>query len=177
MEKTQQSLKQSSTPSLILKIAEIISTWFYVGKIRFAPGTWGTLATVPFVILFQSFGAILYMACAFIILFAGIFLSDIYEKSKGDHDLSEIVIDEVAGYMIAMTMMPMTWQALTAGFILFRFFDILKPFPIGWLDRKIGGGLGVMLDDVAAGVITNVILQLLYTKTAWLGTQLIYINT
>ncbi|OYZ17399.1 MAG: hypothetical protein B7Y39_15355 [Bdellovibrio sp. 28-41-41] len=173
MEKTQ----HSSKPILILKIAEIISTWFYVGKIRFAPGTWGTLATVPFVILFQTFGSILYMVCAFVILFAGIFLSDIYEKSKGNHDLSEIVIDEVAGYMIAMTMLPMTWQALAAGFILFRFFDILKPFPIGWLDRKIGGGLGVMLDDVAAGVITNVILQLLYTKTTLLGTQLIFINT
>jgi phosphatidylglycerophosphatase A len=169
MEKTQ--------PSLILKIAEIISTWFYVGKIRFAPGTWGTLATVPLVIFFHSFGSILYMACAFIFLFVGIFLSDIYEKSKGDHDLSEIVVDEVAGYLIAMTMMPMTWQALTGGFILFRFFDILKPFPISWLDRKIKGGLGVMVDDVAAGVATNIILQFLYANTAWLGSQLFYINT
>tara|TARA_B110001454_G_scaffold219179_1_gene250790 strand:+ start:81245 stop:81766 length:522 start_codon:yes stop_codon:yes gene_type:complete len=173
MEKNQPSLR----PSLILKIAEIVSTWFYVGKIRFAPGTWGTLATVPFVVAFQSFGSILYMVCAFLILLAGIVFSDLYEKSKGDHDLSEIVIDEVAGYLIAMTMLPMTWQALTAGFIIFRFFDILKPFPISWLDRKINGGLGVMVDDVAAGVVTNAILQFLYANTAWLGVQLIQINT
>lgn len=168
---------EKASSSFILKIAELLSTWFYVGKIRWAPGTWGTLATVPFVIGFHAMGSILYMAATFILVFLGIFLSDIYEKSKGDHDLSEIVIDEVAGYMIAMTLMPMTWQALTIGFVLFRFFDIFKPFPIGWLDRKIDGGLGVMIDDVAAGVITNVILQVLFTKTAWLGTQLIHINT
>lgn len=168
---------KKTNPSFILKIAEIVSTWFYVGRIRWAPGTWGTLATIPFVIMFQMMGSIAYMAVTFLIIFLGIFLSDIYEKSKGDHDLSEIVIDEVAGYMIAMTLMPMTWQALTLGFLIFRFFDIFKPFPIGWLDRKINGGLGVMVDDVAAGVITNVILQILYTKTAWLGSQIIHFNT
>lgn len=168
---------EKTNPSFILKVAEVVSTWFYVGKIRWAPGTLGTLATIPFVIIFQMMGSIAYMAVTFLIVFLGIFLSDIYEKSKGDHDLSEIVIDEVAGYMIAMTLLPMTWQALTLGFLIFRFFDIFKPFPIGWLDRKINGGLGVMVDDVAAGVITNVILQILYTKTAWLGSQIIHINT
>ena len=168
---------EKTNPSFILKVAEIVSTWFYVGKIRWAPGTLGTLATIPFVIVFQMMGSIGYIAVTFLIVFLGIFLSDIYEKSKGDHDLSEIVIDEVAGYIIAMTLLPMTWQALTLGFLIFRFFDIFKPFPIGWLDRKINGGLGVMVDDIAAGVITNVILQILYTKTAWLGSQIIHINT
>lgn len=168
---------EKTNPSFILKVAEIVSTWFYVGKIRWAPGTLGTLATIPFVIVFQMMGSIGYIAVTFLIVFLGIFLSDIYEKSKGDHDLSEIVIDEVAGYMIAMTLLPMTWQALTLSFLIFRFFDIFKPFPIGWLDRKINGGLGVMVDDIAAGVITNVILQILYTKTAWLGSQIIHINT
>jgi len=168
---------EKTNPSFILKIAEIISTWFYIGKIRWAPGTWGTLATIPFVMLFHAMGSIVYMAITFLVMFLGIFLSDIYEKAKGDHDLSEIVIDEVAGYMIAMTLMPMTWQALGLGFLIFRFFDIFKPFPISWLDRKIKGGLGVMIDDVAAGVVTNVILQILYIKTAWLGSQIIHINT
>lgn len=161
----------------VLKIAEIFSTWFYIGKIRWAPGTWGTLATVPFVIGLQALGSIVYMGFTFVVVFLGIFLSDIYEKSKNDHDLSEIVIDEVAGYMIAMTMLPMTWQALGLGFVIFRFFDIFKPFPISWLDRKVKGGLGVMIDDVLAGVITNVILQVLFTKTAWLGSQIIHVNT
>lgn len=163
--------------NLVLKIAEIISTWFYVGKVRWAPGTWGTLATVPFIVGFQALGSLVYLGLVFVILFLGIFLSDIYEKSKGEHDLSEIVIDEVAGFMIAMALLPMTWQAFVLGFIIFRFFDIFKPFPISWLDRKIQGGVGVMVDDVAAGVVTNVILQILYTKTAWLGSQLIQIHT
>ncbi|MBL7546043.1 MAG: phosphatidylglycerophosphatase A [Bdellovibrionaceae bacterium] len=162
---------------MILKLAEIIATWWWVGKIRWAPGTWGTLATVPVIFLFYRLGPVAYMVGVFIVIILGIFFSDIYEKSLGKHDSSEIVIDEVAGYLIAMTWLPMTWQALTLGFFIFRFFDILKPFPINLLDRKVGGGLGVMIDDVAAGVITNIILQAIYTKTDWLGSQFIYVNS
>lgn len=162
---------------VIQKIAEIISTWFWVGKIRWAPGTWGTLATVPFVYALSLAGPMAYMGVTFVFIFVGIFAADIYEKSLGEHDCSEIVIDEVVGLMIAMTWLPMTWQSMVIGFLIFRFFDILKPFPINWLDRKIGGGLGVMIDDIAAGVITNIILQVLYTRTNWLGVQLIYVNS
>ncbi len=67
----------------------------------------------------------------------------------------------------------MTWQAYVAGFCLFRVLDIFKPFPIGYLDRKISGGMGVMADDIAAGVIANLILQIVYTKTLWLGVQIL----
>jgi phosphatidylglycerophosphatase A len=161
---------------LLLKISEVISTWFWVGKIRWAPGTWGTLATVPLVLLLSALGPVIYMVATFLFIFLGIYASDMYEKSLGEHDCSEIVIDEVVGYLIAMTWLPMTWQSLVLGFVLFRFFDIFKPFPISWLDRKVNGGLGVMIDDIAAGVITNIILQTLYTKTNWLGAQIILIS-
>ena len=89
------------------------------------------------------------------------------------HDSKEIVIDEVAGFLITMTWLPMTWQSVVIGFILFRFFDIVKPPPIRQLDKKIQGGVGVMIDDIAAGIISNFILQILFTYTLILGSQVI----
>jgi phosphatidylglycerophosphatase A len=83
------------------------------------------------------------------------------------------VIDEVIGFLITMTWLPMTWQAYLAGFLLFRVLDIFKPFPIGYLDEKVPGGLGVVADDVAAGMIANIILQVVLVKTAWLGMQIL----
>lgn len=163
--------------NLLLKLSEIISTWFWVGKIPWAPGTWGTVATVPVIFILFHLGSMFYMGAVFLFIFLGIFASDIYEKSLGQHDSSEIVIDEVAGFLIAMTWLPVTWQALGLGFLLFRFFDIFKPFPISWFDQRVKGGLGVMVDDIAAGLITNAILQVLYTKTSWLGAQLIHVNS
>lgn len=161
----------------VLKTSEVISTWFWVGKIPWAPGTWGTLATLPFAYALSLAGPVYYMGVTIVGLFIGVFAADIYEESLGEHDCSEIVIDEVVGLLISMTWLPMTWQSLCLGFLVFRFFDILKPFPIRWLDQKIKGGLGVMLDDVAAGVITNIILQIVYTQTSWLGVQLIQISS
>ncbi len=162
---------------VLLKISEIISTWFWVGKIPWAPGTFGTLAALPFAYALSFLGPIVFMGVTIIGVFVGIVAADIYEGSLGEHDLGEIVIDEVVGLLISLTWLPMTWQSLVLGFCVFRFFDILKPFPISWLDQKIKGGLGVMLDDVAAGVITNIILQIVYTQTSWLGVQLIQISS
>lgn len=160
---------------ILLKMAEIISTWFWIGKIRFAPGTWGTLAAIPFAYGLSLCGSVTYMVVTLGLVLVGILAADLYENTLGEHDSSEIVIDEVVGIFIAMTWLPMTWQSIVLGFLIFRFFDIFKPFPISWLDKKIKGGLGVMLDDVAAGLVTNIILQVFYTKTDWLGSQLVLI--
>ncbi len=75
-----------------------------------------------------------------------------------------------------MIWLPMTWQAILIGFVLFRVLDIGKPLFIGYLDKKVQGGLGVMLDDVAAGVIASLIMQVLYTQTNWLGSQIMVIS-
>jgi phosphatidylglycerophosphatase A len=152
----------------------MIATWFGVGKIKKAPGTWGTLAAVPLSVLLNWAGP--YYAMAFILLFVpvGIVAAQFYETQAGGHDRPEIVIDEVLGFLITMTWLPMTWQAYVFGFVLFRFLDILKPFPIGYIDKKIPGGVGVVADDVLAGLIANIALQYLYNQTNWLGVQVIY---
>lgn len=155
---------------------ELVATWFYVGKIKKAPGTWATVATIPLVYFLSLMGPIIHMAFIIIFLFLGIFAADFYEKKTSVADNSEIVIDEVLGFLITMLWLPMTWQAYLLGFILFRILDILKPFPIGYLDKRVKGGMGIMIDDLVAGIISNIFLQQLYTHTSILGTQLIYVN-
>lgn len=154
----------------------LIATWFYVGKIPKAPGTWATFATLPLALGLNSAGPILYMAIIFVILVVGIIAADFYEKQTSVADNSEIVIDEVVGFLITMLWLPPTWQAYLVGFALFRFLDILKPFPIGFLDKRVKGGMGIMIDDLVAGIIANVVLQQLYTHTSFLGSQLIHIS-
>ena len=83
--------------------------------------------------------------------------------------LPKVVIDEVAGFFVTLTWLPVTWQTFLAGFILFRLLDIWKPLFIGVMDRKIKGGAGTVLDDIAAGIVANLILQAVYYRTDWLG--------
>lgn len=152
---------------------KLFVTFFGVGLIKKAPGTWGTLATIPLVLVLSAAGPIVYMSVTVLLIAVAILACEIYEKRKGGHDHPEIVIDEVVGFLVAMTWLPMTWQALVLGFALFRVLDIWKPLPIGYLDRKVQGGLGVVIDDVAAGIIASLILQYVYTHTNWLGVQMV----
>ena len=103
-----------------------------------------------------------------IIGITAVVVSHSYEIQFRVHDSSAIVIDEVVGFLVAVIWLPLTWKTLVAGFLIFRLLDILKPFPINVIDRKIKGGVGVVLDDVAAGVVTNVVLQVTYYHTTWL---------
>ena len=97
---------------------------------------------------------------AFEVTVVGVRICDIAAEKLGEHDFGGIVWDEIAGYLITMWLVPLTWQTIIAGFILFRFFDILKPWPIKWLDRKVHGGFGIMIDDVLAGVFAGALLLL-----------------
>ncbi len=155
------------------KASALIATFLGVGKAPKAPGTWGTLAAIPLVFLLSWLGPFYMMGFILLLIPVAIWAADHHSARLGQEDPQEIVIDEVVGFLIAMTWLPMTWQAYLAGFCLFRLLDILKPFPIGYLDRKISGGLGVMADDMAAGIIVNILLQIVYTKTAWLGVQVL----
>jgi phosphatidylglycerophosphatase A len=118
-----------------------------------APGTFGTLAAVPLVYLLSFYlPHITYALLTLVACLAGIWICGKTAKDMQVHDDSSIVWDEVAGLMITMFAVPLSWQSVLLGFLLFRIFDILKPWPISYLDKHVHGGFGIMVDDVLAGV-------------------------
>jgi len=126
-----------------------------------APGTFGTLAAVPLYYLLSFLPLELYIGVLVVASLLGFWICNITSRDMGVHDHKSIVWDEFVGYWITMVMVPFSLQWAIVGFVLFRFFDILKPFPISWLDKKVGGGFGIMIDDIAAGIVSSVCLQLL----------------
>jgi phosphatidylglycerophosphatase A len=154
------------------RIVEIFATGFYFGKAPFMPGTFGTLWGIPLVWALSYLQPVTYMMACVAFLFFAIYIASTYEKNTAAHDPGEVVIDEIIGYAIAMTWLPFTWQSYLAAFVVFRFFDIVKPPPIRAIDRRVKGGFGTVLDDVVAGLAANVVLQIVYTQTNWLGAQL-----
>ena len=149
-----------------------LATLFGIGKVSKAPGTVATLATLPIWYFLAQSGPLVYLTITFLLVPVGIWAAQAYEDHKQSHDSKEIVIDEVVGFLITMAWVPLTWQSAVFGFCLFRFFDIVKPPPIRQLDKKIPGGFGVMVDDIAAGIISSILMQLIYNQTNWLGIQI-----
>lgn len=141
---------------------------FGSGLSKFAPGTLGTVAAIPVYFLFIQTGLWGYSLLTLAATIAGIPICGIATEKLGEHDYKGIVWDEVAGLLITLWLVPATWQTVLAGFILFRIFDIVKPWPIKWIDEKIHGGLGIMLDDVLAGVFAGAVL-LFFFKQGWIS--------
>ena len=137
-----------------------IALGFGSGLLKPAPGTWGTLAGVPIYIGLSSFSLITYLIVTAFAFLIGIWFCDVTCRDAGVHDHGAIVWDEIVGLLITMAFVPFTWSNLVLGFLLFRLVDILKPWPIRVLDRQVGGGFGVMVDDVLAGVFAGTILFL-----------------
>ncbi len=133
---------------------------FGAGAIPWMPGTWGTLAAVIVYLGLQWLPLTAYVLLVAAAVVIGIGLCGRTARQIGVHDHSGIVWDEFVGYWITMTAAPAGWSWIVAGFVLFRLFDVSKPWPIGWLDRQVGGGLGIMADDVLAGVMACLCLQL-----------------
>lgn len=131
------------------------------GASPFAPGTMGTLAALPFAWLLGHLSLLPYLAITAVCFVLGIYLCDRTAKDLGVHDHPAIVWDEFVGLFVTLIAIAPTWLNLLLGFILFRVFDILKPWPIGWLDRQVEGGFGIMLDDLLAGVYAWLALQLI----------------
>ncbi len=130
-----------------------------------APGTAGTLATVPLVYFLQQQTLQVYIVATLFVLVTGSWVCGYAAKKLQVHDHSGIVYDEVAGFLITMFMVPAGWQWMLLGFVLFRFFDAAKPWPISWIDKNVHGGFGIMFDDVVAGAVS---LCCLFT-IQWLG--------
>jgi phosphatidylglycerophosphatase A len=138
----------------------LLATLGPIGHVPKAPGTLGTLAAVPLVWILGTAGlpSALYLTITLAVIVIGVKASSVAEQVLGKKDPGSVVIDEFAGYMVSMAFLPATAGNLIAAFILFRFFDIVKPPPIDALE-KIGGGPGIMADDILAGIITSAILQ------------------
>ncbi len=124
-----------------------------------APGTFGTLAALPIFFGLQYLSVNAYIAVLVVTSLVGIWICGESSRRLGVHDHGGIVWDEFVGLWITLFMVPAGWQWIVLGFVLFRFFDILKPWPIKWLDQKVSGGFGIMIDDVIAGLFAWVILQ------------------
>lgn len=138
-----------------------ISLGFGSGLMPHAPGTYGTVAAIPLYLLLHNTVLWQYLLITLLVTLAGIYTAAYTSKALGVHDHSGIVIDEIAGLLITMIAVPFSWFNLLLGFLLFRLFDIVKPWPISWLDRKLKGGIGIMLDDVIAGIIAAACLHLI----------------
>jgi phosphatidylglycerophosphatase A len=134
---------------------------FGSGAVPVAPGTFGTLAAVALYLLLPAMPVLVY--CGFLLLtFAlGIWFCERTARDLGVHDHGGIVWDEFVGYWLTMLLAPPGWLWIVLGFVLFRFFDIVKPWPIRWLDANVDGGFGIMIDDVLAAIMALICMQLL----------------
>ena len=139
--------------------ATLVATWFGTGLARWAPGTAASALALPAAWLLRSYTGVVGLAIAALVLFViGVWAAAALERRTGVRDQPAIVIDEVVGMWIALLLVPADPAAYGIGFVLFRLFDVAKPWPIGLIDRRVKGGLGAMLDDVVAGVFAAFVL-------------------
>ena len=144
-------------------LALILATWFGVGLIPIMPGTLGSLAALPIAwLIINLFGHGWFLVVLIAIFFLGIVVCEKCHKQLKEKDPSIIVVDEVVGQWLAVLFLPPNLIFYSFGFVLFRFFDIFKPWPISWVDRNIKNGVGVMLDDILAGAFSLSILHFTY---------------
>ncbi|MCH7949146.1 MAG: phosphatidylglycerophosphatase A [Candidatus Dadabacteria bacterium] len=147
-------------------IAKLIATVFYVGLIPIAPGTFGTIAAIPLFYALSFTPLYLYLAITVLIILISVWASGVAEEIFGKTDPGVVVADEVCGYLVTMILVPVTLGNIFFGFLLFRLFDIAKPYPIRKFER-LPGGLGIVMDDVMAGVYSCITLHILGRWFFW----------
>jgi phosphatidylglycerophosphatase A len=138
-----------------------LATGFYIGNIPVAPGTFGSLIGLPICFALAGISLVPAVLCTLLFISFAVYIADAAEKLLKRSDPGCIVIDEIAGMMVTLIGLPFNPITVVIGFIIFRILDILKPFPIRNLDRRIPGGLGVVADDVAAGLFANLMLRII----------------
>ena len=146
-----------------------IATGCYSGYLPKAPGTWGTLVGLVLFLLLHGLSLPVYLFVVAGLFFVGSFAAGEAEKILDTRDPGSVVIDEIVGMLITMVAVPMTPLTMALGFALFRIFDIVKPFPVNFFDQRFHGGLGIMLDDVVAGIYSLAILQLIVSLLLFLS--------
>jgi phosphatidylglycerophosphatase A len=143
------------------KIALVVSIWFGAGLLPGMPGTFGTAGAIPLYLLVNFLHTGYQALFLLILIIVAIWSSHSSERILGRVDPREIVIDEVAGFLLSVIFIPFTLRNLLAGFFLFRFFDILKPPPIKLIEKKVKGGCGIVFDDLVAGIYAHLSLRFL----------------
>ena len=139
----------------------LISLGYGSGLSPKAPGTMGTLAAIPLYLLLATLDLQWYLLFTLLLTLSGVWFCAYTSAALEVHDHPGIVIDEFAGFLITMIAVPFNLYTVILGFMLFRLFDIVKPWPISWLDRKVHGGLGIMLDDILAGMFALCAMHLI----------------
>ncbi len=146
-------------PKPFRSLTQFLAFGFGSGLSPRAPGTAGTVAAIPLFLLMSQLNLPLYSGLVLLGAALGIYLCDVASKELGVHDHPGIVWDEFVGYWITMWALPASWQTVVAGFLVFRVFDVAKPWPIRWLDKHVQGGFGIMVDDMLAGVFGCVVMH------------------
>jgi len=155
------TIQDLRSPTMLLALG------FGAGLLPKAPGTWGTLVGVALFAAVATLGWAVALLVTLGVSALGVALCDRAARALGEHDHAAIVWDEIAGVMVALLFVPATWYWLLAGFLAFRLFDIAKPGPIRRLDQQVDGGLGIMLDDIAAGLLAGTVLWAVKSVVGW----------
>ncbi|MCG8015954.1 MAG: phosphatidylglycerophosphatase A [Candidatus Thiodiazotropha sp. 'RUGA'] len=155
------SSELQNNPPRMSNPVHLLAFGFGTGLSPKAPGTFGTLVGIPIYLVMQPLPLVYYLTITALAFLIGIWLCEQTSRDLGVHDHGGIVWDEIVGYLVTMMFAPSGWFWLMIGFILFRFFDIVKPWPIRWVDQRVEGGFGIMVDDLIAGVFAAFCLVLL----------------
>jgi phosphatidylglycerophosphatase A len=141
------------------KTVMFLATGCYIGNISFAPGTFGSVLGLLLCFFLSKIDFSIAVLLTLIFILSAIWIAGEAEKILGEEDPGCIVIDEIAGIILTLSGLPFNITSMTAGFLIFRALDIWKPYPIRLLENKFSGGIGIVLDDVVAGILSNVILR------------------
>ena len=150
--------------SLTQRLVLLLASGGFVGYIPFASGTFGTLVAFPIYWLYEPWRHLsvpVYLAAYVAMVAAAVWIAGRAEVLVREHDSGKIVIDEIVGYLGATLFLAPTWEHTLLAFFVFRALDVIKPFPAGWIDKRMPGGAGVVLDDVVSGLYSNVVTRLL----------------
>ena len=142
------------------RAAMFLATGGYIGRVPLAPGTFGSLLGVPIVYALSTIALPAAVAATASIILVAVWAAHLAEQQLQQKDPGCIVIDEIAGVCVALVGIPLSWTTGLAGFFMFRIFDIIKPPPVRQLERHLTGGWGIVMDDVAAGAMTHIVLRI-----------------
>lgn len=149
------------------QVVMFLATGFYLGKIPVAPGTFGSLPGLLLCWALSGISASAAVVVGLLLIVLAVWISHEAEKLLGSKDPGSIVIDEIAGMFVTFFGLAFTWKTAIAGFVVFRILDIAKPFPVRQLERKLPGGVGVVADDLVAGLMANIMLRIIFALTGF----------